>query len=68
MESMGSNLSTNMDFSEILGLFNYALTAGYESLELEGSDDRIDGVYYYQLEDSSIEEDRTYLKGSFRPC
>ena len=26
MESMGNNLSTNMDFSEMLGLFNYTLS------------------------------------------
>ena len=57
MESMGNNLSTNMDFSEILGLYKYALSGlDIESLELEGSDDRINEVYYYQLEDSSIEE------------
>ena len=41
MESMGSNLSTNMDFSEMLGLFNYTLSGlDIESLELEGSDDQ----------------------------
>ena len=57
MESMGSNLSTNMEFNEMLGLFDYALNGlDIESLELEGLDDRINGVYYYQLEDSSIEE------------
>ena len=63
MESMGNNLSTNMDFSEMLGLFNYALSGlDIESLELEGADDRINNIYYYQLEDSSIEEIEHTLK------
>ena len=63
MESMGNNLSTNMEFGEMLGLFNYALNGlDIESLELEGSDDRINGVYYYQLDDSSIEEIEHTLK------
>ena len=63
MESMGNNLSTNMEFGEMLGLFNYALNGlDIESLELEGLDDRINGVYYYQLEDSSIEKIEHTLK------
>ena len=52
-----------MDFGEMLGLFNYALSGlDIESLQLEGSDDRINNVYYYQLEDSSIEEIEHTLK------
>lgn len=56
MESMGENMTTNLEFEEMLGLFNYA-TAGLniESLALEGYDDYIKGVYYYRLEESSVE-------------
>ncbi|MFZ0444032.1 MAG: LCP family protein, partial [Bacillus sp. (in: firmicutes)] len=56
MESMGNNITTNLEFGEILGLFDYA-TAGLniESLVLEGQDSRINGVYYYQLDDLSVE-------------
>ena len=37
MESMGTNLSTNMDFGEMLGLFNYALSgSGYRILGIRG--------------------------------
>lgn len=57
MESMGNNLTTNMEFGEMLGLFDYA-TAGLniESLLLEGQDARINGIYYYDLDDSSVDE------------
>lgn len=63
MESMGNNLTTNMEFREMLGLFNYA-TAGLdiESINLEGYDDTINGIYYYQLRDSSVEEITQTLK------
>ena len=57
MESMGDNVTTNMDFGEILSFFNY-LKDGIqiESLALEGEDATIDGTYYYQLDDSSVTE------------
>ena len=47
----------------MLGLFDYA-TAGLnmESLYLEGSDDYIKGIYYYHLEESSVEEVGETLK------
>ena len=46
-----------------LGLFNYALSGlDIESLGLEGADDRINNIYYYQLEDSSIKEIEHTLK------
>jgi len=55
MESMGDNVTTNLDFGEILSFFNY-LKAGIqmESLALEGEDTTIDGRYYYQLDDTSV--------------
>ena len=63
MESMGNNLTTNMDFGEMLGLFDYALAGlNIESLGLEGKDDSIDGTYYYQLSDSSTEDISETLK------
>lgn len=57
MESMGDNLTTNLEFNEMLGLFNYA-TAGLniETLTIEGQDARIGGVYYYDLDDLSVAE------------
>ena len=57
MESMGDNLTTNMEFGEMLGFFDYATSGlNIESLTIEGEDTRIDGIYYYDLSDSSIEE------------
>ena len=57
MESMGDNLTTNMDFGEMLGLFNYALAGlNIESLTIQGEDTKIKGVYYYELLDSNVKE------------
>ena len=57
MESMGDNLTTNMDFGEMLGLFNYALAGlNIESLTIQGEDTKIKGVYYYELLDSNVNE------------
>ncbi len=55
MESMGDNVTTNMDFGEILSLFKY-VTDGIqvESLALEGEDATINGTYYYQLDKTSV--------------
>ena len=63
MESMGNNMTTNLEFGEMLGLFNYA-TAGLniESLALKGYDDYINEVYYYQLEEESVKEISDMLK------
>ena len=57
MESMGDNMTTNLEFGEMLGLFGYAIAGlNIESLTLDGYDDNIKGVYYYRLEESSVEE------------
>lgn len=57
MESMGDNMTTNLEFGEMLGLFDYAIAGlNIESLTLDGYDDNIKGVYYYHLEESSVEE------------
>ncbi len=57
MESMGDNITTNMDFGEILSLFNYVSKGiQIDSLALEGEDATIDGTYYYQLDDTSVSE------------
>ena len=55
MESMGDNVTTNMDFGEILSFFNYVKDGiQMESLALEGEDATINGTYYYQLDETSI--------------
>ena len=55
MESMGDNLTTNLKFGEILGLFDYAIEGlNISYLTLEGEDTRINGTYYYDLDDTSV--------------
>ena len=63
MESMGDNVKTNLDFSEILSFFNY-IKGGIQmqSLALEGEDATINGTYYYQLDDSSLSKVAETLK------
>ncbi|WP_338470675.1 LCP family protein [Niallia sp. XMNu-256] len=63
MESMGNNMSTNLEFGEILGLFEYATSGlNIESIQLEGQDNRINGIYYYQLDELSVLETAQELR------
>ena len=57
VDALDGNLSTNLLFSQIMGMHGYAGELNnIESLSLEGEDTRIDGVYFYQVYDSSREE------------
>jgi polyisoprenyl-teichoic acid--peptidoglycan teichoic acid transferase len=64
IEAIGDNMKTNLTFSEMKSFINY-VTAGenlnIESLELKGTD-RNDGIYYYQLDEQSVEEVSLTLK------
>lgn len=70
IEAIGDNMTTNMTFDEMKALINYG-TAGtgidIESLNLEGSDSMIDGVYYYQLDDTSLANVQQTLKSHLTP-
>ncbi|RID84985.1 LytR family transcriptional regulator [Mesobacillus zeae] len=57
MEALGDNITTNMEFGELLSLYDYA-TKGIdiESLTMEGEDAYIDDVYYYQLDEQKLIE------------
>jgi polyisoprenyl-teichoic acid--peptidoglycan teichoic acid transferase len=58
IEAVGKNMTTNLSFSEMTSLISY-VTAGtdlqIDSLHLEGSDSMINSVYYYQLDEQSVE-------------
>lgn len=58
MEAVGDNMTTNLEFSQLKGFINY-MTSGsinIESVKLSGSDSYINGTYYYQLDQASVDE------------
>lgn len=59
IDAIGDNLKTNMTYTEMKSFFGY-LTHGkeidIESLNLGGYDDRIDNIYYWQLDPESVAE------------
>ena len=65
IEAVGDNMSTNLQFSQIKGFVNY-ITAdqgiNLETVKLKGNDLYQNGVYYYQLDETSVEEVRYVLQ------
>lgn len=65
MEAVGDNMRTDLSFSEMKALIDYA-TAGsslnVETMSLQGSDSMIDGVYYYQLDEEALQQTILDLK------
>ncbi|MCM3389110.1 LCP family protein [Ureibacillus chungkukjangi] len=64
IEAIGDNMKTDMTFDEMKSFFSY-LTEGIpqiDSLTLEGYDDMSTGIYYYKLDEESLEETEHILK------
>lgn len=65
MEAVGDNMQTDLSFSEMKALIDYA-TAGsslnIDTLTLQGQDAMIDGIYYYQLDQQALEQTMLDLK------
>lgn len=65
IDSIGANMKTDLSFGEMTSFIDY-LTAGsklnVETLNLSGKDAYIKGIYYYKLEDSSVESIKTTLQ------
>lgn len=65
MEAVGKNMSTDLTFDQMKSFISY-IQAGsgidVESLSLKGSDSYIDRVYYYQLDETALEETKSTLK------
>ncbi|WP_110943352.1 LCP family protein [Virgibacillus senegalensis] len=64
MEAVGDNMTTNMRFSEMKSFISYGTSGSLnvETLNLEGSDSMIDGVYYYQLDETDVANKRIELR------
>lgn len=64
-QHLGDNVSTNLRVSELLALqkeFKNVPDGAMETLEFEGEDSRINGVYYFEPYDSSVNEISSMLQ------
>ncbi|WP_341301666.1 LCP family protein [Lysinibacillus sp. FSL H8-0500] len=64
IKALGDNMKTDMTFAEMKSFLSY-LTQGVpriDSLTLDGQDDTSTGIYYYQLEQSSVREIQEIFK------
>ena len=54
LTALGSNVKTNLTFSEMYDIQSKYKNAGklIEEIELKGSGGKIDGIYYYQVDDA----------------
>lgn len=63
IENVGDNMSTNFTLGNMVALLKYAKSVGnIESLSLEGTDARINNIYYYSLNEQSIQNISAQLK------
>lgn len=65
IEAVGDNMETNMSFSDMKALLDYALAGSgltIDTLNIQGKDDYINRVYYYILDDASLEETKSILE------
>lgn len=62
MDSLETHMKTNLGFGNIVSMHNYATGMGsIEQLSIEGSNSMINGVFYYDLHDESLNETRGTL-------
>ncbi|WLR50614.1 LCP family protein [Bacillus tianshenii] len=65
LKGIGENLTTNMSFDEMTAFHDYAYQGSkldVEMLSMEGQASRIDHLYYYLLNDESVENISTEFK------
>ena len=65
IEGVGKNMTTNLTFNEMKGFTSYILGGKgltIESLNLKGGDSYINGTYYYQLDQASLDSVKDELQ------
>ncbi|PYZ96283.1 transcriptional regulator [Alteribacter lacisalsi] len=63
MDSVEDHMKTNLSFSDLVGFHSYSDSLDtIESLSFKGTDNTIDGVYYYQVNEDSLAEISTRLR------
>ncbi|WP_163655010.1 LCP family protein [Listeria sp. PSOL-1] len=57
IDAVGENMATNLNFNQMLSIAKYAMTnkVKIKSLNLKGSDAPQNGIYYYQLNENSMQ-------------
>ena len=58
-------METNMSFNDMKSLIDYGLAGSgltIDTVNLKGGDDYINDVYYYKLDEASVEETQQILK------
>lgn len=62
--AIGDNMKTNLSFDDMKAFFSY-FSGGMpqiDNITLKGDDDRINGIYYYILDEESLKETKQILK------
>ncbi|HYK74962.1 MAG TPA: LCP family protein [Pseudoneobacillus sp.] len=65
IEAVGENMETDLSFDEMKSFVDYAAAGtnlNVETLSLKGSDSKINGIYYYQLDEPNLEVVKSALK------
>ena len=65
LEAIGDNMKTDLTFSQMKVYLSYFLThsdLSVESIQLLGKDSTINGVYYYELDESELEATKASLQ------
>ena len=64
IDAVGDNMRTDMTFDEIKSLISYLSdgTSNIETLNVDGDDDMSTGIYYYKLDQQSLDENREELQ------
>ncbi|QCJ44132.1 LytR family transcriptional regulator [Bacillus sp. S3] len=65
IKAVGDNMQTNMSFTDMKSLIDYGLSGSglnIDTLNLNGEDAYINKIYYYKLDETSLDETKTILK------
>jgi LCP family protein required for cell wall assembly len=63
LDALGENIQMNFTFNNLVALHSYASSISeIETLQLQGTDLMLNGIYYYELDQGSLFEIQTRLK------
>lgn len=63
MDSLETHMKTNLTFGNIVSMHNYATGLGeIEQLSIDGGNSTINNVYYYDLDEESLDNTKNILK------
>ncbi|MFD0050267.1 LCP family protein [Actinomycetes bacterium NPDC127524] len=65
IQAVGNNMETNLKFTEMKSFLSYVTSGAglnIETIKLKGADNYTDGIYYYKLDEASVEEVKAALQ------